>query len=134
MLLNACWRFGNILLLSSNNRISSFYWIRGSKHCFFTSFSNLNHYFLFLVYLRNHYLLVSLGLSWLHGRVPHCTRAPIFLAPMTCFLKARCLREPGTRISTDFLSPFHLLPRVSHTNVHWAIANHTFSSHLKSLN
>jgi hypothetical protein len=41
MLLNAHWQFGNILLLSSNNRISSFYWIRGSKHCFLTSFSNL---------------------------------------------------------------------------------------------
>ncbi len=26
---NAHWQFGNILLLSSNNRISSFYWIRG---------------------------------------------------------------------------------------------------------
>jgi hypothetical protein len=148
MLLNAHWQFGNILLLSSNNRISSFYWIRGSKHCFLTSFSNLNRYFLFLVFLCNCYLLVSLGLSWLHGNpiscpvliplvlwVPHWTCAPIFLAHMTRFLKARCLWEPGTRISTSFLSPFRLLPKVScHANVHWAIANHTFSSHVISSN
>ncbi len=69
MSLNACWQFGDILLPSSNkkDRISSFYWTRESKHCFLTSFSNLNCYFLFLVFLRNHYLLVSSGLFWLHG-------------------------------------------------------------------
>ncbi len=76
MLRNVCWHFGNILLPSSNDRISSFYWIRGSKNCFLTSFSYLNCYFLFLVFLRNHYLLVSLGLSRLHGNlISH----PIFL-------------------------------------------------------
>ncbi len=131
------------LLLSSNNRFSSFYWIRGSKHCFRTRFSNLNCYFLFLVFLRNRYLLVSLRLSWLHGnpiscpiflylwdsKVLHRTCPPIFLAHIMHFLKARCLREPGTRISTRFLSPFRLLPKVSHANVHWAIANHTFLTH-----
>jgi hypothetical protein len=40
------------LLLSSNNRICSFIWIRGSKHCFLTSFSNLYRYFLFLVFFE----------------------------------------------------------------------------------
>jgi hypothetical protein len=75
MLLNEHWQFGDILLLSSNNRISSFYWIRGSKHCFLTSFSNLNCYFLFLVFSQNRYLRVSLHLSRLHGNpIPH----PIF--------------------------------------------------------
>ncbi len=44
------------------------------------------------------------------------------------------LREPGTRISTGFLSPFRLSLKVSHANVHWAIANHTFSSHILSSN
>ncbi len=115
MLLNARWQFDDILLLSSSNRISSFYWIRGSKHCFLTSFSNLNRYFCFLVFLHNCYLLVSLGLSWLHGNtiphpvfytfilwVPRCTCAPIFLAHLTHFLKAGCSWEPGTRISTNF--------------------------------
>ncbi len=76
MLLNSRWRFGDILLLSRNNRISSFYWIRWSKHCFLTSFSNLNCYFLFLVFSRNCYLLVSLRLSRLRGNlISH----PIFL-------------------------------------------------------
>ncbi len=148
MLLNACWQFGNILLLSSNNRISSFYCIRGSKHCFLTSFSHLNCYFLFLVFLRNCYLLVSLCLSQLQGnpiscpvfsyiwysKELHCMCTPIFLAHITRFLEGRCLREPGTRINTGFLSPFRLLPKVSHANVRWAIANHTFSSHSKSSN
>ncbi len=69
------WRFGNILSLSSNNRVRSFYWIRGSKHCFLTSFSYLNRYFLFLLFSHNCYLLVSLHLSWLHGNWISC---PIF--------------------------------------------------------
>ncbi len=118
------------LLLSSNNRICSFDWIRGSKHCFLTSFSNHKCYFLLLVFLQNCYLLVSSHLSRLCGtpishpvfipfvlRIPRCTCAPTFLAHMTRFLKARRSWEPGTRISTGFLSPFHLLPKVSHANV-----------------
>ncbi len=76
MLLNACWQFGNILSLSSNDSISSLNLIRGSKHCLITSFSNLYRYFLFLVFLRNHWLLVSLSLSWLRRNpISH----PIFL-------------------------------------------------------
>jgi hypothetical protein len=55
----------------------------------------------------------------------------MFLAHMTHFLEARRLWEPGTRISTGF--PFRLSPKVSHANVHWAIANHTFSSPTKFL-
>jgi hypothetical protein len=148
MLLNARWRFGDILSLNSINRISSFYWIRGSKHCFLTRFSHLNCYFLYLVILRNCYLLVSLRLSWLLGylishlvfsylyysKVPLCICAPIFLAHMMHFLEAKCSREPSIRISTGFISPFRLLPKLSHANVHWVIANHTFSSHMISLN
>ncbi len=124
-------QFGNILLLSSNNRICSFDWIRGSKHCFLTSFSNLYCYFLFLVFLQNCYLLVSSHLSWLRGnpishpifipfilQIPHRTCTPIFLAHITCFLEVRHLWEPGTRISTGFLSPFCLSTKVSHANVH----------------
>jgi hypothetical protein len=135
------------LLLSSNDRISSFYLIRGSKHCFLTSLSNLNHYFLILVFLPNCYLRVSSRLSRLHGnpisppdfsylwysKVLHCTCTPIFLAHITHFLEVRCLWEPDTRISTGFLSMFRLLPKVSHANICWAIANHTFSSHIISL-
>jgi hypothetical protein len=138
----------SFLLLSSNNRISRFYWVRGSKHCFLTSFSYLNCYFLYLVFMCNCYLLVSSHLSQLHGNpISHpifsylwdsevlrrmCT--PIFLAHIIRFLKARCSQKPGTRISTGFLSPFSLLPKVSHANARWAITNHTFSSHIISLN
>ncbi len=115
-----------------NNRICSFNWIRGSKHCFLTSFSNLHCYFLFLtlVFLQNCNLLVSLHLSWLRGTpishpvfipfvlpIPRRTCAPIFLAHMTCFLKARCSWKPGSRIRTGFLSPFRLSPKVSHANL-----------------
>jgi hypothetical protein len=75
MLLNARWQFGDILSLSSDNRISSLYWIRGSKHCFLTSLFNLNCYFLFLVFLRKRYLLVSSGLSCLQGNPISC---PVF--------------------------------------------------------
>ncbi len=148
MLLNACWQFGNTLLLSSNNRISSFYWIRGSKHCFLTSFSNLNCIFLFLVFFAQSLLTsfyAPFSAAWesdfssrffipLVLQVPRCTCALIFLAHMMRFLKARCLWEPGTRISTGFLFPFRLLPKVSHANTRWAIVNHTFSSHAKSSN
>ncbi len=64
--LNARWQFGDILLLSRNDRVSSFYWIKGSQHYFLTSCSYLNCYFLFLVFLHNRYLLVSSRLSRLH--------------------------------------------------------------------
>ncbi len=145
--INACWQFDNILLLSSNDRISSFYWIRGSQHCLLTSCSYLNCYFCFLVFSCNRYLLVFLRLSWLHGnpiscpvfsylwysKVLRCTCAPIFLLHIMRFFKARCLRKPGTKIGTGFLSPFRPLPKVSYANVRWAIANHTFSSHSKIL-
>ncbi len=50
MSLNSCWQFGHILTLRSKDRICSFNWIRGSKHCFLTSFSNLYHYILFLIF------------------------------------------------------------------------------------
>ncbi len=82
------------LLLSSNDRVSSFYWTRGNKHGFLTSFSYFSCYFLILDFLRSHYLLVYLHLSWLHGnpiscpvfsnlghsKVVHCTCTPMFLA------------------------------------------------------
>ncbi len=143
MSLNSCWQFGNILSLSSNDRICSFNWIKGSKHCLLTSFSNLNCYILFLVFLRNHYLLVISHISRLcknpisHPvfipfvlQIPRCTCAPIFLAYITRFLEVRCSWEPGTWISTGFSSLFRLSPKVSYSNVRWAIAKHTFFSHI----
>ncbi len=134
----------SFLLLSSHDRVSSFYWIRGSKHCFLTSFSYLNCYFLILVFLHKCYLLVSLCLSWLHGnpiswpnfsylwhsKVVCCTCPPMFLAHIMRFLKARGSWEPDSRLTIGFLSHFHLTPKVSHANVSWVIANYTFSSHI----
>jgi hypothetical protein len=121
MLLYSRWQFGDILLLSSNNRITSFDWIRGSKHCFLTSFSNFYCYFLFLIFLRNLCLLVSSHLSWLHRtsisypvfipfvlQILRCSCAPMFLAHFTRFLKVKRSWEPGTKISTGILSPFRL--------------------------
>jgi hypothetical protein len=109
------------LLLISNDRICSFIWIRGSKHSFLTSFSNFYCYFLFLVFSRRCYLLVSSHLSRLRWtpisypvfipfvlRIPRRTCAPMFLAHLTRFLKVRRSWEPGTRISTGILSPFCL--------------------------
>jgi hypothetical protein len=109
------------LSLSSNDRICSFIWIRGSKHSFLTSSSNFYHYFLFLVFLRRCYLLVSSHLSWLCWtpisypvfitfvlRIPRHTCIPMFLAHLKRFLEVRSLKEPGTRISTSILSSFCL--------------------------
>ncbi len=107
------------LSLSSNDRICSFIWIRGSKHSFLTSFSKFYCYFLFLVFLQRCYLLVSLHISWLRRTpisypifipfvlwMPCRTCTPMFLAHLTRFLEVRCSWEPGTSISTGILSPF----------------------------
>ncbi len=53
--------------LNRNNRVSSFYWTRGSKLCFLTCFSYFSRYFHILVFLLNCYLLISSCLSWLMG-------------------------------------------------------------------
>ncbi len=119
--LNSRGDLATSLLLSSNDRICSFNWIRGSKHCFLTNFSNFYPYFLFLVFLQHRYLLVSSHPSRLHGtpislpvlipfvlQIPHHTCAPMFLEHITRFLEVRRSWEPGTRISTSILSPFRL--------------------------
>ncbi len=157
ILLNSCWRsddlmllnshFCNLatsLLLSSNNKVCSFIWIRGNKHSFLTSFTNFYHCFLFLVFSRCRYLLVSSHLSRLHGTpisypvfihfvlwILRRTCAPMFLAHLTRFLEVRHSWELGTKISTGIPSPFRL--SFQRFLVQMSIrqfANHTFSSHL----
>jgi hypothetical protein len=121
MSLNSHWQFGNILLLSSNNRICAFSWIRRSKHCFLTSFSNLYRYFLFLVFLQHRYLLVSSHPSPLRGTpisylvfipivlwILRHTCALMFLVHIMHFLEVRRSWVPSTKISTGILSPFRL--------------------------
>ncbi len=75
--------------LNRNNRVSSFYWTRGSKLCFLTCFSYFSCYFLILVFLQKCYLLISLRLSRLHGNpVSH---------PVSCTLKLQA--------GTSYMSP-----------------------------
>ncbi len=104
--------------LNRNNRVSSFYWTRGSKLCFLTCFSYFSCYFLILVFLRKCYLLISLRLSRLNGNPISCpisctfetpswyvVHAPQYFWPRTRgFLEARCSREPGSSLTTGELS------------------------------
>ncbi len=55
--------------LNRKDRVSSFYWTRGSKLCFLTCFSYFSCYFFYLVFLQICYSLISLCLSWLHGNL-----------------------------------------------------------------
>ncbi len=53
--------------LNRNDRVSSFYWTRGSKQFFLTCLSYFSRYFHILVFSQNCYLLISSHLSRLHG-------------------------------------------------------------------
>ncbi len=143
MLLNSRWQFGDILLLSRNDRICSFNWIRGSKHCFPTSFSNLYCYFLFLVFSRRHNLLVSLHLSWLRGTlISHPINTfrtlnttsymhPHISGTHYAFSWSKTL--VGTWYQNKYRHSFPVPPfflKVSRANIHWTIANYTFSFQL----
>jgi hypothetical protein len=129
--------------LNRNNRVSSFYKTRGSKLCFLTCFSYFSRYFHFLVFLQNCYVHISLRPfsaaresdfssrflylgtpSWYNVHAPPC-----FWHRTRGFLEARCSWEPGSRLTTNEISPFRLLPKVSGANVHWTNANHTFLTH-----
>ncbi len=119
--------------LNRNDRVSIFYQTRGSKQCFLTCFSYFSRYFLILVFLQNHYLLISLRLSWLHGnltsRPVSCTigtpgqyvvHVPPCFWHRTCgFLEARRLWEPGSSLTTGEFSRFRLFPKVSAANIQW---------------
>jgi hypothetical protein len=90
--------------LNRNNRVSSFYWTRGSKLCFLTCFSYFSRYFHILVFLRNCYLLILLRPVWAiresnflscfsylwHDKVVPRTCAPKFHAQHVGFLEVGC--------------------------------------------
>ncbi len=134
--------------LNRNDRVSSFYWTRGSKLCFLTCFSYFSCYFLILEFSRNCYLLISSCLSRLHGnpisRPVSCTigtPSKYFVQAPPClwhrtrgFLKARHSWEPGSSLTTGEFSPFCLLPKVSGVNVHWTEHDSYLSYSLKSSN
>jgi hypothetical protein len=95
---------------------------------YLTCFSYFSLYFLILVFLHNHYLLIlshpflaiwesdfsSCFLYLWHCKVVHCTCTPKLHAQHARFLEVR---------------QFLLSPKVSGANVHWANANHTFLTH-----
>ncbi len=58
--------------LNRNKRVSSIYKTRGRKLCFPTCFSYFSCHFHILVFSQNQYLLISLRLSWLHGKPISC--------------------------------------------------------------
>jgi hypothetical protein len=123
--------------LYRNNRVSSFYWTRGSKQCILTCFSYFSHYFLILVFLQNRYLLISSRLSWLYGKPISClvsctigtlskyiVHAPPCFWNRTCrFLETRRSWGPGRSLTTGKFSLFHFLPKVSAANVCWTEHN-----------
>ena len=133
--------------LNRNDRVSSFYWTRGSKQCFLTSFSYFSCYFLILVFLQKCYLLVSLRLflaaresnflsrflyQW-HSELVHCTCTPYFWHRALGFLEARRLWEPGSSLTTGEFSLFRLLRKVSAVNVCWTEHDSYLSFSQKSL-
>jgi hypothetical protein len=97
--------FATSYCLNRKDRVSSLYWIRGSKLCFLAHFSYFGCYFLILVFSQNCYLLISSRLSWLHGYPISCpiflyfwhskvvrrTCAPIFLAQNAWVIQSKTL-------------------------------------------
>ncbi len=75
--------------LNRNNRVSSFYWTRGSKLCFLTCFSYFSCYFHTLVFLQNCYLLILfcafLGCTGIRFLVP-------FLLPLALWASLSYMR------------------------------------------
>ncbi len=73
--------------LNRNDRVSSFYWTRGSKPCFLICFSYFSCYFHILVILLNRYLLISSHLSWLHGNPIVLFLVPLVLQAGTLYMR-----------------------------------------------
>jgi hypothetical protein len=126
------------LLHSSYDRVDSFYWIRGSKLCFLTSFLLLSYSRIFAWPLLTSFLVPFLAAQesnflshffkpWtLPGSMlyvhPHISGAC-----HACFLRARHLWDPVSGLSTRFFSHLSSLTKVSGANVQWAIAYQPFS-------
>jgi hypothetical protein len=129
--------------LKRNDRVSSFFWTRWSKLCFSHVSLILVTTFLFSVFVKS--LLTKFFVPFLaaweskflscflylwHSELVHRTYAtPYFWHRTRGFLEVRRSWEPGSRLTTGDFFPFRLSPKVSHANVHWANANHTFLTH-----
>jgi hypothetical protein len=74
--------------LNRNNRVSSFYWTRGSKLCFLTCFFYFSCYFHILVFSLNCYILISyafLGCTGIRFLVPFLV--PLALQAGTSYMR-----------------------------------------------
>ncbi len=133
--------------LNRNNRVSSFYWTRGSKLCFLTCFSDFSCYFHILVFsqkslLTNFFVPFSAArksdfssrfLYHWHSELLRRTCAPCFWHRTHGFLEARRSWELGSSLTTGEFSLFRLLPKVSGANVHWTEHNSYLSYSQKIL-
>jgi hypothetical protein len=134
--------------LNRSDRVSIFYWTRGSKLCFLTCFSYFCRYFHIIVFLRNCYLLFFCAF---HG----CTGIQLlvlFLIQLALQASTSYMRphnsgtEPvgflkqdarGNLVVASLLVNFPLsafLPKVSGANIHWTERESYLSYSLKSLN
>ncbi len=134
--------------LNRNDRVSSFYWTRGSKLCFLTCFSYFIRYFLILVFSQNCYLLIFLRLSWLHGNpisrpflVPLALQASTsYMRPYNSGTERVCFSKqdaPENLVVASLPVNFPLstiLPKVVSANVCWTEHKSYLSYSLKSLN
>jgi hypothetical protein len=75
--------------LNRNDRVSSFYWTRGSKQCFLTCFSYFSRYFLILVFLQNCYLLIFFApfLAAQESDFPSHFLVPLALRASTSYMR-----------------------------------------------
>jgi hypothetical protein len=109
------------LLLSSNNKVSSFCWTRESQHSFLTNFSYFCCYFLIIVFgqlLLSSFFVpflaawksdLSFPVSHTSGTLRYCiVHAPLcFWHRLHCFSWSKTLWDPGSRLGTRFF-PFSL--------------------------
>ncbi len=126
--------------LNRNDRVSSFYWTRGSKLCFLTCFSYFSRYLFSSIFAKS--LLTNFFAPFLaawesdflsrfsylwHSKMVRLHAPPYFWHRMHGFLEARCSWEPGSQLTTSDFSPFRLLPKVSGANVRWTECKSYFS-------
>jgi hypothetical protein len=96
---------------------------------FLTCLSYFSRYFHILVFLRDHYLLISLRpfLGCTGIRFLILFLVPLALRGSTLYMRPHISGTEHVGFSKQ--DAFRLLPKVSGAKVHWANANHTFLTH-----
>jgi hypothetical protein len=120
--------------LNRNDRVSSFYWTRGSKLCFLTCFSYFSCYFHILVFSQNRYLLIFccafLGCTGIQFLVPFLVPLALqasmsYMRPHVSGTELVCISKQDARGNLVVASLpvnfplIRLLLKVSGANVHW---------------